>query len=356
GGPTTFGVATKPGPGEFLAWTGDFDPAIEGHGTLTASNVVAQAVVNGKAPTFADFGKTPGAVLGGAPNAKLAPFRDIYFSFAFSTQFGYFLSTRNGVDITSNSYGLSDVDNDGFDAGSQEADVIHATRPNTTPVFSTGNGAPGYGTTTPPSPLVGVNVGASTSFGGTGWDSIANLGQVADNDVIEWSNRGPGATGKAGVDIVADGAFEPGDSTLNTVLDGRDAWVTWGGTSRSTPVVVGATALVYQAYKDPHAGARPTQAQVKDFLKSSATDLGYDSFTQGSGSLDAGRAVDAAKGAATSVAPDQWRAGTYRGSKAYPVFPRVLAPGASDTQSFALGGGSGTWDVSARVLKRISTA
>src|SRR5262249_8108046 len=64
---------------------------------------------------------------------------------------------------------------------------------------------------------------------------------------------------------------------------------------------------------------------------------------------------DAAKGAATSVAPDQWRAGTYRGSKAYPVFPRVLAPGASDTQSFALGGGSGTWDVSARVLKRIST-
>ena len=41
-------------PGALLAWTGDFDPAIEGHGTLTASNVVGQGVVNGLAPTFAD--------------------------------------------------------------------------------------------------------------------------------------------------------------------------------------------------------------------------------------------------------------------------------------------------------------
>ena len=38
-----------------LAWTGDFDPAIEGHGTLTASNVVGQGVINGKAPTFDDL-------------------------------------------------------------------------------------------------------------------------------------------------------------------------------------------------------------------------------------------------------------------------------------------------------------
>jgi len=39
GGPTSFGFNTKFAPGAFLAWTGDFDPAIEGHGTLTASNV-----------------------------------------------------------------------------------------------------------------------------------------------------------------------------------------------------------------------------------------------------------------------------------------------------------------------------
>ena len=88
------------------------------------------------------------------------------------------------------------LDNDGMDAASQEADVIHARfGDQTTPMFSTGNGAPGFGTVTAPSPVFGIQVGASTQFGGTGWDSIANYSQVTDNDVIEWSNRGPGANG-----------------------------------------------------------------------------------------------------------------------------------------------------------------
>jgi hypothetical protein len=267
-------------------------------------------VSNGLAPSFTDLpaDKYP-ATLGGAPKAKLAPFGDIYFSFEFSTQFGYFLASRNGVDVTSNSYGSSDVDNDSWDAASQEADVIYdGTR--TTPVFSTGNGAPGFGTVTPPAPTAGIKVGASTQFGGTGWDSIARLSQVTDNDAMVWSDRGFGANGGVGVVVLADGSYSAGDVTLNVALDGRTAWETWGGTSRSTPVTVGATALVYQAYKDAHGGARPTQAQVKDFLKSSATDLGYDSFTQGSGSLNAGRAADVAKGADTAVAPDQWRPAT----------------------------------------------
>jgi Subtilase family len=344
------------GPGEMLMWTGDYDPGIGGHGTLTASNVVGQAVVNGAAPTFADFGKTPGAVLGGAPKAKLAPIGDIYFSFSFSTQLGYLLTALNGVDVTSNSYGSSNVDNDGFDAASDEADIIHFgfNSGRTTPIFSTGNGAPGYGTTTPPTPVSGINVGASTQFGGTGWDSVKNLSQIADNDVVVWSNRGPGATGKPGVDVVADGAYSAGDITLNATLDGRFSWETWGGTSRSTPVTVGAAALVYQAYKASHGGAEPNFQQVKRFLKSSATDLKYDSFTQGSGSLDAGQAVKTAIGSETTISPDQWRAGTYRGAKPG-VFPHLLAPGQSDSQAFALAGGSGTWNASARILKRVAS-
>ncbi len=175
GGPTTFGVTDKPGPGEFLAWTGDFDPAIEGHGTLTASNVVGQAVVNGKAPTFADFGGRL-RVRSSAELRTRSSRRSATSTSRSRSRPSSGTSSRpgNGVDVTSNSYGSSDVDNDGFDAASQEADVIHAGRPNTTPVFSTGNGAPGYGTATPPSPVAGINVGASTNFGGTGWDSIAN--------------------------------------------------------------------------------------------------------------------------------------------------------------------------------------
>ena len=37
-----------------------------------------------------------------------------------------------------------------------------------------------------------MSVGASTQFSGTGWDSIKDYSQVVDNDVIVWSNRGPG--------------------------------------------------------------------------------------------------------------------------------------------------------------------
>ena len=185
-------------------------------------------------------------VLGGAPNAKLAPMGDIYFSFDFSTQFAYLLTNEWGVQVTSNSYGTSTLDNDGMDASSREADLINTTFGGlaTTPIFSTGNGAPGFGTVTAPSPVTGIQVGASTNFGSTGWDSIANYSQVTDNDVIEWSNRGPGANGRNGVDVVADGSYAPGDATLNTIIDGQNAWTTWGGTSRSTPVTVGAAALV----------------------------------------------------------------------------------------------------------------
>ena len=358
GGLHAFGIFdTSYGPGELLAWTGDYDPAIGGHGTLTASNIVGQGVINGLAPQFDDLHPSPkksgtydGAVLGGAPNAKLAPYGDIYFSFEFSTQFGYFLATRNGVDVTSNSYGSSAVDNDGFDAASQEADIIHNGR-RTTPLFSTGNGAPGFGTTAPPSPSAGISVGASTQFGATGWDSIANYSQVTDNDVIPWSNRGPGATGSTGVDVVADGAYSSGDVTLNAVFNGDTAWVSWGGTSRSAPVAAGATALIYESYRKA-SGAVPAgfYTKAKEILKSSALDLGYDTMIQGSGSVDAGKAVATAAATRASVSPSDWRVGDYRGTE-YPVFSHVIAPGGSDTQTFAVNG-PGTWQVSDRYLKR----
>jgi len=367
--------------GELLAWSGDYDPAIGGHGTLTASNVVGQGVINGLAPCFADLdpnerenrgngaekcktdvrtggrrddhrgGTYPGAVIGGAPKAKLAPYGDIYFSFEFSTQFGYYLATRSGVDVTSNSYGSSDVDNDGYDAASQEADVIHDGG-RTTPLFSTGNGAPGFGTTAPPSPSAGISVGASTQFGGTGWDSIANYSQVVDNDVMVWSNRGFGATGSNGVDVVADGSYSAGDLTLNTVLDGDLAWVTWGGTSRSAPVAAGATALIYQAWKQTNGGTVPTgfYGTAKDILKSSSQDLGYEATIQGAGSVDAADAVETALGQRARVSPNEWRAGDYRGDE-YPVFTHVLAPGGSDSQTFDIAG-PGTWQVSDRIVKR----
>jgi hypothetical protein len=352
-------------PGEILAWTGDFDPAIGGHGTQTASNVVGQGVVNGKAPQFADVpgGTYPGAVIGGAPHAKLAPYGDIYFSHQFSTAFAWFLTAGSGdlggvkrsVDISTNSYGDSDTDNDGFDSRSMEASATHEGS-RTTMFGSTGNGAPGFGTVNSPSPYNGVSVGASTQFGGTGWDSIKYARQIVDNEAMVWSDRGPGANGTVGVDLLADGAFSAGDITLNSVLNGNEAWATWGGTSRSTPVAGGAAALVYQAYRATHAGELPANFNgiVRGVLKSSAKDLGYESYIQGSGSLDAGRAVKLAAGAAgAQVTPDDWRPGDYRGAE-YPAFTHSLEPGESSTKTFQLSG-SGKYRVSDRYLRKTDT-
>jgi subtilase family protein len=360
GGPANLGAVIRAAPGALLAWTGDFDPAIEGHGTLTASNVVGQGVINGLAPTFADVpgGRPPGMVIGGAPKAKLAPMGDIYFGFDFSTQFGYFLTqaqpAASAIDITSNSYGNSATDNDGFDAASQEADIWNSGfGVRTLLIGSTGNGAPGYGTVNAPSPVTGMSVGASTQFGGTGWDSILNHAQVTDNDVIGWSDRGPQSTGATGVDVVADGAYSAGAATLNTVLSGNNAWTTWGGTSRSTPVAAGAAALVYQAWRQAHGPTTPPgfALTARDILKSSAKDLGYDTWTQGAGSVDALRAVQLAAGSSGAVVtPSEWRPGDYRGTE-YDVFPSVLAAGESDTQSFDLDG-AGTYALSDRYLTK----
>jgi subtilisin family serine protease len=363
GGLEAFGAVIKGDPGEIAAWTGDFDPAVEGHGTLCASNIVGQGVTNGTRPAFTDLpgGKYPSAVVGGAPHATMVPFGDIYFNFDFSTQFAYLLANSVGIDVTSNSYGSSDVDNDGLDAASQEADIWHtAYGGRTTSVFSTGNGGPGFGTTTPPAPVTGVKVGASTQYGATGWDSVTRYRQVTDNDIANWSNRGPGSGGGNGVDLVANGAYAAGATTTNLALldglDGRHAWQTWGGTSRSTPVVVGATALVYQAYRASHS-ALPEgfSAQAKRFLKSAATDLRYDTFIQGAGSLNAGRAVRLAKGGRASspgatVSPAEWRPGSYRGEQ-FEAFPHLLAPGQRASQRFQLSG-PGSYAISDRVLRR----
>ena len=157
------------------------------------------------------------------------------------------------------------------------------------------------------------------------------------------------------MDVVADGAFSAGDITLNTILNGTDAWLTWGGTSRSAPVASAATALVYQAWRQANGPTVPAgfYRTAKDILKASSQDLGYDTTIQGSGSVDAADAVTTALGQRARVTPNEWRVGDYRGTE-YPVFAHVIAPGGSDTQAFTVNG-PGTWQVSDRIVKRTAT-
>lgn len=61
----------------------------------------------------------------------------------------------------------------------------------------------------------------------------------------------------------------------------------------ATPVTAGAIALLVQEYRDTHHGETPRPDLIKSILASTATDLDYDPFTQGSGRVDIYNAVAA---------------------------------------------------------------
>jgi len=340
--------APPPDNGDLVAFHGALDEEWS-HGTLCASNVVGQGVINGMAPTFRDLpgdGTPGGVVVGGAPDAEMVAVSDIYYNFDASvidaytfSVFGYDGIPGSGdeMQITSNSYGESDIDNDGWDYKSRYVDrLVRRYSPTITFLFSTGNGAPGYGTVAPPCPTTGMGIGASTQFGSTGWDSIAYTTQIAFGDVIQWSNRGPGARGNVGVNVVADGAFASGAGNINYYgFNGWYSWETWGGTSRSSPVAMSNLALVYQAFKEKN-GRWPSYEEARAIFMSGASNLDYDVFVQGAGSVNADRATDVAGGLyGVYVMPESWRAGDYRGVE-YPGFANILKPGEVDTQVFTV--------------------
>jgi hypothetical protein len=325
----------------------DFTEGGGTHGMGTTSVATGQGVVAGSVnfgPSGPPQAGGRGLVVGPGKDMKSTQNGDFYMSPFVEDAFFYaglgydgIPGTADDIQIVSNSWGISSLDNDGFDFESRLIDSINrALAPNTALLFSAGNGAAGYGTVVPPSPASAIGVGASTLFDSIGiFEAIAAADQIVGGDPMSWSGRGPGVRNVAGADVVATGAFGTGDLPLNAVLWGAVATESFGGTSMAAPVAAGNLALIYQAWRE-RTGAWPTFADARAILMGSAKNTHHDVWTQGAGLVDADRGTDVAAGRGSTYAtPPEWSVGDYRGAE-YEAFAHIIHPGESDTQVFTL--------------------
>ncbi|MEB3779588.1 MAG: S8 family serine peptidase [Desulfurococcales archaeon] len=280
--------------GSYVAFVYDFIA----HGTSVA-NVIA-----GRGVTTVDLGYGSFKLKGIAPEAKLGantglinPFvSQLFFSGLDVTGFPWKweYTGRHKVDIISNSWGNSYIGLIGFmstfDPYSLIEDFIVANT-GTIVVHAMGNGGPGYGTATlPGAASMVISVGASTLFD---YRPFYNYLPGAWGEVVSWSDRGPTDAGLAKPDVVNIGSFAWSMTPVLTGLgDGSQAVDLFGGTSEATPMTSGVVALLLQAYRETY-GSDPAPGLIKAVLKSTAQDLGYDPYVQGSGHVDAYTAVKA---------------------------------------------------------------
>jgi Subtilase family/Peptidase inhibitor I9 len=152
-----------------------------------------------------------------------------------------------------------------------------------------------------------ISAGASTDnqnyiqdgFGGTRFPEVKGW---TNDEISSLSSSGFDQRGRT-IDVVAPGESDWALCSTNldefggcASLAGNPSPVqSFGGTSQSSPLTAGVAALVIQAYKKTHHGTAPTPAQVKQLIVSNTDDIGAPADQQGSGRVDAYKAVLAAE-------------------------------------------------------------
>ncbi len=263
--------AKIPKNGELVAFEYDGDL----HGTMCASIIAAQ-------------GKN---VMGIAPDAKIISVRlgkseELLWLLAILGYDGI-PNTGDEANVVSRSGGFMYRLEKGADVSSEFLEYLLTTiSPSTTMVFVSGNDGSGYGTCNPPSGGHAINVGATYD---QWWKNSSYSG-----DVTCFSSRGPNALGQIKPNVIAPGDHTPEALPLWITHSGKAAWDNrGGGTSGATPHAAAVVALIYQAYKEKH-GKFPTSDMARDILMSSAIDINEDVFAQGSGMINAAKAVEIA--------------------------------------------------------------
>ena len=164
-----------------------------------------------------------------------------------------------------------------------------------------------------------ISAGASTdyqSYEQTGYAGARpfSSGKWVSDNISALSSGGISQGGQV-PDLVAPGEADWALCSTNTAIftecvgySGKPSpIVLFGGTSEASPVTAGAAALVIQAFREYHHGVSPSPALVKQFLSSTAGDLGLPAPEQGAGLLNADAAVKAAENyrGSTGARPDQ---------------------------------------------------
>jgi hypothetical protein len=294
-----------------------------GHGTINAS--IVGGFNNKPGSAFADSGGFQYG-LGIAPYAKIGVsklFPDSNNSANFSYQEYIAAAYQAGARVSNNSWGACDSnfcdlytdDTQVFDGLVRDADASTPGNQSMTILFASGND----GDTNVPSVSVPgtaknvITVGISENVRGDGTDGCGVRNADADNaqDVVFFSGYGPVQDGRAKPDLVAPGSHIEGAASQDKIYaasspnnlgvcnkyfpTGQTLYTWSSGTSHSTPIVSGASALAYQWLKN-NLGAEPSPALVKAMILNSTSylngALGGDSLPgahQGWGLLNLGR-------------------------------------------------------------------
>ena len=346
------------GAGDMVAFTG---ATYGSHGTAVATSIVGQGVT--------PIGGTP-KLVGLAPDAKVIsiPGGTSHGSF---TQYHGFLFAIEGYDgvpgtgdeglVISWSFGSNPLET-GWTVSERFGDWVTTqySEGKTIHVKSAGNEGTGYGTT-------GNSVASGTINTGAAWDLFYRVQPEHLYDggpnpqyggVAYLSSWGPAATGQLGPDICFSGVWAYDAYPINQFMDGTAAWNIDAGTSMAAPHATAVIALMQDAYEQTY-GHYMDAFEAQRILLSSADDMNYDVFTQGSGYGNALRATDLAANRGGILAdPEVWYPGDYRGED-YVAFVHFLTAGESDSEMMTVENRGSTplnnVGVSADYLKRMAT-
>jgi hypothetical protein len=220
------------------------------------------------------------------------------------------------VNVLNESFGSNDYPTDAASLDLIQQADDEAVAAGTVVTVSTGDAGVTSTIGTPATDPSVISAGATTSYridaqdgyGGARFPGVT--GYLSDN-ISSFSSGGFDQAGGT-VDLVAPGELGWALCSTNTAqysdctnLAGNPTPVlAFGGTSESAPITAGVAALVIQAYRKTHNGNTPTPAVVKQILTSTATDIGAPADQQGSGLVNAYKAVQAAESYQTTPVGD----------------------------------------------------